>query len=116
VNPTNDRFRNAMKSAPFRAGSFCRNRSISVFRHADVVSREGPNCVLRFPERDHQEMRGIAFDSTQRVSALVARDRAIVGDGNCPHKVEIFVALCRRRTAMPNSSNHVDLAFRSMNC
>ena len=48
------------------------------------------------------------------MSALVARSGTVIGDGNCTHKVEIFIALCRRRPAMPNSGNHVDLAIRSV--
>jgi hypothetical protein len=49
-----------------------------------------------------------------RMSALVARSGTVIGDGNCTHKVEIFIALCRRRPAMPNSGSHVDLAIRSV--
>jgi hypothetical protein len=61
------------------------------------------NCVFGFPECDHQEMRGIAFDPTQRVGSLVAKDRAAIGDGDSTHKIEILIALCRRRTTMPDA-------------
>jgi len=37
---------------------------VVVFRRTDVDSSEGPDCHLRFPERDHQEMGGIALDAT----------------------------------------------------
>jgi hypothetical protein len=61
------------------------------------------NCVFGTPDCDHWEMRGIAFDPTQRVGSLVAKDRAAIGDGDSTHKMEILIALCRRRTTMPDA-------------
>jgi hypothetical protein len=37
---------------------------VLVFRHADVISGEGADRLLGLPERDHQEMCGIALDAT----------------------------------------------------
>jgi len=53
---------------------------VVVFRHADVVSGKGADRLLGLPECDHQEMCGIALHTTERVSALVAGGRAVIGD------------------------------------
>src|SRR5437588_4818386 len=37
---------------------------VVVFCHADIISGEGADCRLRFPERDHQEMCDISLDTT----------------------------------------------------
>ncbi len=37
---------------------------VVVFRHADVVSSEGTDRHLGFPECDHQKMCGITLDTT----------------------------------------------------
>jgi hypothetical protein len=69
---------------------------IVVFRHADVVSSKGANRLLRLPERDHQEMCGIASHAAQRASALVTGGRAVVGYGDGSHQVQVPGALERR--------------------
>src|ERR1700722_2913627 len=46
---------------------------VVVFRDVDVVSGEGADCVFGLPERDHQEVRGVAFDSTEGICAFVAK-------------------------------------------
>ena len=47
---------------------------VVVFRHTDVMSGKSADRLLGFPERDHQKMRGIALDPTQRVCALVSTE------------------------------------------
>ena len=59
---------------------------ILVFRHADIVSGKGADRILRLPECDLQEMCGIAFDTTERLSALVAGGRAVIGYGDGSHQ------------------------------
>lgn len=45
------------------------------FRNADVVSGEGSDRLNGLPEGVHEEMCGIALDTAQCVSAVVAESR-----------------------------------------
>jgi hypothetical protein len=53
-------------------------------------------------------VRDLAFDAAERVGTRVAGSCPIVGDSDRTHQVEIFIALCRGCSAVPDSSDHAD--------
>src|ERR1700677_4557613 len=82
---------------------------VVILPHADVVSSKGTDRLLGLPERDHQEMCGLALHATQRVSAFVAGSRAVIGYGDGSHQVQVLIAFCCGPRAMPDSGDHAEL-------
>ena len=76
---------------------------------SDVVSGKGADRILRVPERDHQEMCGIALYAAQRAGPIVAGGRAVVWNSDGAHQVQVLVAFEAGGRAMPDSSDQTSI-------
>lgn len=79
---------------------------IVVFRKIDVFSRELCDCFAGLPERQHDEVSILAFDSVKCERAAIAWDGFIVWDRDGAHQSQVLAGLRNWHHSLPDSCNH----------